>query len=284
LDKERVIILKSGSPKMASDLSGLIYFDFIEEKKSTLKRKLQKWVLGIGINESARDKLVGNINTDSYADIQDTHELRKKMIANSQSEIVCVGPSLNTAFNRLFHSSSGNISASLIDVLVSKKVAIRIFITNPDYISDGANSPLHMGVVRIKETVNTLSEMVTHLVGESKKTSIAGSLHIYYVNYPDLDHIIMVDDALIFRPTMLWDYHSRCKGNVSRLDKSMKGYEGCRSYISLLIENAKKIDDPHFQSSEDVPVYCYVVDVEIARRRLWELEKKYDLSDAHGKG
>lgn len=123
-------------------------------------------------------------------------------------KLTLVGASLYQAFDQLAKDGDspkyiGDIIKNRLENVNDKLTKIEIFITDPMLLDEireptiGSESPLR----RIERTLINIPKLVENIAPGK-------SLSIFFIPLLQLDHLVMTDDFLIMRNTLLWTSHS----------------------------------------------------------------------------
>lgn len=172
--------------------------------------------------------------------------LRKKLIKEAKGNVIIVGQSLESAFDKRKDSES------IVDVLKNNKNIenIDIFLTDPllfDSYADNSTCYGDTPINRIASTMHTLLDDIACSLNQNQ------SMHVYFIPLVQLDHMVFVNDILLLRHTLLWtnDSHYKatplvCKkvdsSNVSESIYNSSMYNVYNEYIQKLKDDCIVID------------------------------------------
>jgi TIR domain len=178
-----------------------------------------------------------------------SHAIRAEVVALAKNNLTLVGSSLYNAFD------SGNpvtdISKVIERNIESKRdgdYLLNIVLSDPrlydSYALEGAGeeSPWH----RIERTLQTLNAIAKKNISKLK-------LNIYFIPLVQIDHIVLVDDVMIVRPTMLWTNNGEYKGAWLLCEKIYDSpqseyavYNAYKKYIDHLMSESICVEKDNF--------------------------------------
>lgn len=180
------------------------------------------------------------------------HEIRREIIGLTSNSLVLVGSSLNEAFD------SSNPTTDITNVIeerikeCEKEFSLQIFLSEPKLFDENYKP----GRVEIssKSPIGRLGRTLEELKDIALKAGSKLNLSIYFIPLLQLDHIVMVNDIMIVRNTMLWDSKGEYKGSwilCRRVEDKNSMFKAYERYINAIKENSVQVVHDNFHKIDD---------------------------------
>lgn len=181
------------------------------------------------------------------------HEIRREILSEPTESLIIVGSSLYEAFS----SSTQTPNVKNIDKIISDKItredsglkSLKICMSDPQLFDEPYGYKSNVDKVerppkRIKDTLNNL----VVLLNKDLKQDL--SVEIYFIPLFQLDHIVLTDDFVLSRSTMLWVSQDVTEeklikgpyfaGYKTAADYSL--YNSFKRYLDKLLANCTEVD------------------------------------------
>lgn len=196
---------------------GLFNTIISEEKKSAIYFPPVKYFKSFGI--------------ENAVPLREFLQIRGQLISSAEGEITLAGQSLVNALDKK------DDARSLVDRLIRNKNITQIdfllcdpivFDSSEDYDKINSLSEEDSPIIRIKQSVDTiLEEIVPNLISGQ-------CVNIYFIPLVQLDHVVLANDVLLVRNTLLWTNSEKYKGTP---------------FVCRKVEESENIDSKFVMSS-----------------------------------